>query len=237
MTLISVVLLTAGVAILAAGEGGQVMRNIAVALGSALLGVGSLSLLWELGGKRSFTEEILERVGLSAEVSQAGLLRITDSLREIDCGSLLRETTQLDVVFVSNTTWMRTWREELRASASRPGSRMRFVVPDPDNDNVMAEIAQRFERIERQQLVNRVREVVEAVSELSQLPGTVELYLLPAVPVYSYYRIGDRTIIRLYENQRERMRVPVFVCGRGGWLSGFGEEDFAGLLTFATRRI
>jgi len=69
-------------------------------LGNSLLTTVSLGIIWQLFGSRAFLNEVLAKVGISKELTFAGIKQVTDSFHnEIDWAAMFRNTASLDIFF------------------------------------------------------------------------------------------------------------------------------------------
>src|SRR4051794_35639848 len=59
-------------------------------IGSVLLGIGILALLWEVFTKRNFREETLTLVGIATELSKAGIEKFVLNYMELGWPEMLR---------------------------------------------------------------------------------------------------------------------------------------------------
>ncbi|TAK01993.1 hypothetical protein EPO44_08635 [bacterium] len=206
-----------------------VARNI----GSLCVVSVAITFLWELFGKRAFRDELLAKAGLSQEIRTAGLTKITDSfLRDLDWEPLFRTVSKLDIFFAYGQTWRNTHWEKLVAAASR-GIRVRVVLPDPEHDATVTELAKRFNYTK-----DRVVELIKgAEKEFSQLGSkssgagtTVDIWYLPAAPLLTFYRFDFKAVIALYTHRTERVPVPAFVVESPGTLYNFVRQEFDAMI-------
>lgn len=195
-----------------------------------IIATGLLSVGWELVGKRHFAAEILSNAQLSAEVVDAGLLRLTDQyLDDIEWSELFDGATKIDIAVAYGRTWRNTHAARLKAVAQRPGTRIRVFLPDPDDDLTMRVLADRF-NMEVEGLQSTVREALDAFSDLKQVGGgDVEVYVRKGDAVFSCYRFDNRAVMTLYSHGRKRRTsVPTLVV-RSGKLYQFIYDEFAAI--------
>jgi hypothetical protein len=68
--------------------------------GGALLFVtATLSVVWDLRGRRQLTNEVLSAAGLSKAITDAGLTELTTHYAEIDWNGLLNRASHVDLFF------------------------------------------------------------------------------------------------------------------------------------------
>ncbi len=228
--IIGVVLLALANSMAAEKVGPSIVRD----LGSLLFLPATLTLIWELWAKRAFLDEILAKAQISKELSFAGIVKITDSFHnDIDWKSYFRSVNKLDIFFAYGQTWRNVHRRELQDLASREGARIRVVLPDPEDQNTVDDLARRFGYSSE-----RLRSLIsEATSDfLSLRPtdaaqgGSVEIWHLPATPVFSFYRFDGVGILALYNHRKDRAPVPTFVCEMGGTLYDYIRTEFEAMI-------
>ncbi|MEE8486270.1 MAG: hypothetical protein V3S38_06970 [Acidimicrobiia bacterium] len=188
------VMLAAGVAamiglgLLYAADLDNWAKNLVLAIGGAFLAAGTVTLLWELGGRRAFALEVLARVELAHDAEEARLLHIYRGLDRIDFRSLLDGARTVDLALVFNQTWWSLLRFDLEQLSRSRTTRIRLVLPDPDSGPVVEEISKRF-GMPAAGLRNRITEARDFFCSLQQLAerkDSVQIFLLGAVPMYSY---------------------------------------------------
>lgn len=176
-----------------------------------------LAMAWDVFGRRRFADEILAKAQLSADVVDAGVLRVTDQyLEDVEWADLFEGATRVDVVVAYAITWRNTHMHRLRKVAQNPDARLRVFLPDPSDAPTMAAFADRFAATP-QEVSERVKAAIADFSALSVgAKGTVEIYLRAGDLVFSCYRFDQRAVITLYSHGRIRQNeVPTFVVGTG----------------------
>lgn len=183
-----------------------------------IMATGLLAAAWETVGRRRFAAEVLAKAKLSADVVDAGILRVTDQyLEDVEWADLFAGAMKVDIVVAYGRTWRNTHMERLRSVADTPGARLRVFLPDPDHLDTMRVLAERF-ATDPADIANTVREAVTAFQGLRRQSGggTVEVWVRPGDAVFSCYRFDDRAVLTLYSHGRERRTsVPTWVVGTG----------------------
>lgn len=215
-------------------QGYEVWQTVIQQLGGLLFVVVTITVLWELWGKRALLDEVLAKAQISKEIMVSGITKITDSFHyEIDWRSYLREVNKLDIFFAYGRTWRNTYIHELQEVASRDGARIRVVLPDPEDDQTVSELARRFDYT-TEDLTELVREAEVYFRNLRSSAGArgaqVDIWFLPAAPHFSFYRFDRTAIMALYTHRRERAPVPTFVCEMGGTLYDYIRKEFDAMI-------
>ncbi|HSZ14378.1 MAG TPA: hypothetical protein VK790_10135 [Solirubrobacteraceae bacterium] len=199
--------------------------------GALLLVTGALSVLWELRGRRALTDEVLAAADLSSDITKAGLRRIAMRYLEIEWDALLKEASQVDLFFVYGQTWRNTHATGLRRLVEREGTQLRVILPDRDDQALMARLADKF-NYTASDLQGRIDNAEGDFANLSrQAAGrdAVELRRTTEFPVFTYYRFDRRCFGVLYSQTEGRVEVPTFECEQGGTLFEFFAGQFDAL--------
>ncbi len=199
-------------------------------LGGLLVASVALSILWELVAKRAFLAELMAKAKLGEDVRTAGLISIPkDFYRDIDWSYLFRNVEKLDVFIAYGGTWRGANRASILALAERPGAQVRIVLPDPDNDAIVSELARRFYK-SNEAIRTRILEATDDfIGIFNNPPKTVadfSLWYTPTTPLFSLYRFDSISIITLHTHRSGRWNIPVFMVEKGGSIYEFIEQEF-----------
>src|SRR5665811_1784078 len=74
-------------------------------LGALLITAGGLGILWDLRGKRVIMDEVLEKTKTAADVSAAGLDRVTMDWLDVPWGDLFADARQITVFISYGSSW------------------------------------------------------------------------------------------------------------------------------------
>ena len=210
-------------------------HNLAVLMGesgAALFIAGILFFLWELAGKRAFADEILAKAKMSRDLADAGIEAVGESFQDIsgDWEHLFKNACRLDLFISYGHTWRNTQIERLDKLLSDKDAKLRVVLPDPDHEQVVQNLAQRFEMT-----TEAVRHAIDDATEFfehrkKRAQGTVEIYYTAIAPLFSFYRFNNKAVFALYNHRLGRIAVPSFVCNADGFLYKYFTEEFEGIL-------
>lgn len=208
-------------------KGRGAAQDLIHGLGGLLVVAVALAMLWELFGKRAFADEIFEKARVSTDITAAGLLRVTNLyLQKVDWDDYFRSVSKLDIFLSYGRTWRNNNWTNLSAAAAKSGTRIRVVLPDPGDLDLMKMLARRFGQ-DVDELTASVREAAAAYWSLKQDGGAeIEVYYRRGDLMFSYYRFDGVGIFVLYSHSRQRTNVPTFVCHAGGSLYAFLRNDF-----------
>lgn len=213
----------------------QITKILLTQLGSLFIVTATITIAWELVGKRAFAEEVLEKANLSRELAEAGVTKVFGSFheREIDWIEFFETACEIDLLFLYAHSWRSSRRVELRTFLSASRRRLRVILPDPSNDEVMAPIATNCD-MTVEKLKERVEEARDEFARLAELASSngsvVEIWFLQTVPTFSFYCSNRLLILALNTNRKEKANVPTFVCRKPGTVYKYIQEELAGML-------
>ena len=213
----------------------QITGILLTQLGGLLIVTATITTIWELVGKRAFAEEVLETANLSRELAEAGITKVFGSfhVREIDWIEFFETAGEIDLLFLYAHSWRSSRRVELRTFLSASRRRLRVILPDPSNDEVMAPIATNCD-MTVEKLKERVEEARDEFARLAELASSngsvVEIWFLQTVPTFSFYCSNRLLILALSTNRKEKANVPTFVCRKPGTVYKYIQEELAGML-------
>jgi len=234
LTLTGSGLLFWGTAISAEHEFG---RELLKSLGSIVVSIGALSFMWELFTKRSFLEETLALANMTVELKNAGIERVSNRyLNELQWGEMLKTSHSLDFFFAYARTWCNVNTVSLGEATRLKGRTVRVLLPDPNNSQVINELARRFNSAP-EDVESAIKETKTFFERLGRRPGegtVVEIRYVAAAPLFSIYLLGDRAVFSLHSHQRKAGHVPTCVVKREGLIYRYLEEEFSYLWQTAT---
>lgn len=215
-------------------RGYQAWQVVVRDVGGLLLVTVAIALLWELWVKRAFLDELLAKAQISKEITFAGLVKITDSFhQDIDWKSYFRTVNKLDIFVAYARTWRSVHRQDLEKVAVRQDARIRVVLPDPEDEQTVVELARRF-GCGPEDLIKRIREAETDFTRLRSYGGErgaqIDIWFFPGTPRFSFYRFDRIAIFALYNHRREQASVPTFVCEMGGTLYDYIRKEFDAMI-------
>ena len=253
--LTTVIALLAGSAVLIVGatfreelDAGSIRWfDLVSAVGSSIMAIGILALVFEISTRRAIMDEVLNRVALKEDINFAGLVAMpqnrTDSRAHLK--KALLEAKKVDLVYVSSG-WVESNTEALSACLRERGARVRILLPNPDASELLKELLARLEYTNIDDLRRAVgvakyaafklREMHPAISSGQGIKSGVEIRWLPVVPPYALFRVGSRGTLEFYEMRKERdHNSPNLQFSEPGALARFAEADFEAIWKNADR--
>jgi hypothetical protein len=224
-----------GVLLLIAGERNSdsnhpIWRALLLSLGGLFVASATLSLLWEMRGRRVFAEEVLAAAGVADDVRKAGLRAISSQYLEVaDWPDLFRNATEIDLLASWGSTWRRRYEAQWNAWIERPNVRVRVLLPDPSDAILLQHLSRRFKK-ERQYVRSRIEETASFYQGLEARAGegsTVAVRQIVRAPVWAYYRMGATVVVTLYPSSlASAPGVPAMVFAGEGETGRFFREQF-----------
>lgn len=174
----------------------------------------------------------------------SGLLNFSPNPTDVDWHSLLSYAEKsIDVVVCFWANWTEKYEKELLQFLNKPGTRLRFVMPDPRNPLILKETSRLFPEFADHEVLARIVTTQRRLSRIAeQIPkdgGKLELYLLPRLVSYPCQRIDDEIVLfSLFEMYRQKkVSAPVITVHleESSHLKEFFEREWKGVLTEAIR--
>ncbi len=198
-----------------------ILASLAMQLGGLFIVSASITVVWDLVGKRAFAEELLEKADISREMTEAGVVKISASFHgdAVEWSEFFETANRVDLFFSYGRTWRGAHLEDLRQFISRSGVKLRVILPDPDAGTVMDVLALRYGKT-APEIRQRVLEAVQYFDELRNADrrnqAKVEIWLFPGDQTFSFYLSNRMAVLALYSHGRQQVPVPTIVCRRGG---------------------
>lgn len=190
-------------------------------LGGVIFASVALIVVYEIGTKRAFFDEIMHHIRLADDVQQAGIVAVKatsnfiDSFRWVE---LFEDAKYVDVLVAYANTWRGVNRAEIKKFASKDTSRMRVILPDPDDMALMSELGRRFGKSVDEMKGEIVRATTEYISLFTQAKAKskLEIWYHSVTPVFTAYRFDKKIVFTTYRHVRGQvLQIPVFMFTSG----------------------
>ena len=197
-------------------------------LGAFFLVTFILCLWWEVFGRRSFNDEILNKIGMARNLEVAGITTVAMDFRDsrIDWKTMFSSSTRLDIWIAYGTTWRNSHLPEIEQFLKNKENLIQIAIPNPNDQRIVQTLAHRF-GMEPAQLEVKIRETIREFQSLTVGEGKVRIYLASSVPLFTFYRFNNSAVVAFYNHRKGRMSVPTFVCTKEGTLYQYIAEEFA----------
>lgn len=206
----------------------KALQATATQVGGLLITIGGLAVLWDLRAKRDFMNEVLEKTKIAADVSAAGIDRVTMRWMDVPWDDLFRSSKHVSVFIAYGSSWRKLHWPKIEEFAKTKGNSLRLFLPNPFNEGTMRVLAQRYDSNPE-----RIRDnVIETAQEFATL-GTscaadIRIYYRTGDPTYTCYHFDDKVLVTLYANRRRRGDVPTLLFGQGSFREFF-KDDLAAI--------
>lgn len=239
--LASLLVFLLGIALLIFSEGSDListrvwLKALVANLGGVLIASVAIAFLWEMFSKRALLDELLEKTKLAEEVRGGGLIGITlNPLRGPDFPHLIKQAQRLDIFVIYANTWRANFESELRILAKKPGARVRLIVPDTEDAELMKQLASRLGSPDGPTMKQKIEVAIAEFGGIFDVSKNEKLdysvWLHRQTPVYSFYRFENTAVFTTYKHSLGRGDTPTFIASRGGSLYRFIEEDVDALV-------
>ena len=157
----------------------------------------------------------------------AGLVNAGTSPYTINWTQLFFNAKRLDIIFSYGRTWRNSQLLELTQFVLTEGSRMRVVLPDPENEVILSELSRRFNT----PLVEVKERIIEAgrqflsFKRLADCKAEIAVWYYPFAPQYTLYRFDDRAVVTLYSHRESRGGVVTLQI-KGGVIASYMQDEF-----------
>ena len=204
----------------------EVLRS----LGGLFIATVALTVVWDLAAKRSLLAELMAITQLAEDVKAAGIVHITsDFYRGFDWATSFEKAKEFDLLFAYGHTWRGMNQVYMQRLAEKKDVKVRIVLPDPDDAEVVKELARRFST-EAGALRAEIQEASRSLDKVFRGTDSFGLWYMPLAPVYSWYRFDQTAVVAFYKHGQERTNVPSLVVEQGGTVFDFMRNEFEGLV-------
>lgn len=211
------------------------LKSLFSNLGALIIASVSIALLWELFSKRAFLDELLAKTGLAEDIRTVGVAGISlNPVKGPDFSKLIRASNGLDIFVCYANTWRATFEEDLKTLATKKDAKIRLIVPDPDNAEIMKDLAKRFNAGDASVMEARIK---SAIVEYKALFNSVHnaslrfsIWIHDETPVTSFYKFDHCSVITLYKHAKGRGNAPTIVADRGGSLYTYIQSEIDSMI-------
>lgn len=200
---------------------GEVLKQVA----ATLLTTAILTIAWERILRKRTAQEIYSLTNLSHEITSGGIDKFTRDYKEVPWKDLFQQADYLRVFLLYGNTWRATHDSAIRNLIEKKKS-VTVILPDPDNNELMTSLCERFDTMTSEQLKSKI---VEAAEEFAKIKG-VDIHVINRSPLFTAYDFGNSSVITLYSHRRQRANVPTFTLTDGS-MHEFVHEEFSVLLS------
>ncbi len=140
---------------------------------------------------------------------------------------MLKNPREIEIMVAYAGTWASHLQIRLKQLAEHGTTKVKIILPDPEDSATIEELARRFES-SREKLLHKIEETVAIYTELfhreTSSKNRLELWYLKEPPLYTYYKIDDVFVFTTYRHNGKG-DVPTFVFAGKGLLADFVNKD------------
>lgn len=189
-----------------------------------LIATGLLAILWDLRGKRDIIDEVLAKVELGSDIETVGLARASMDWKVVPWPDLIKNARQIDVFIAYGSTWLSNHTAELADFAKQRRNKLRYFLPDPDDETAMTVLAERFDYTP-EIISSKVVEAAEIVAKLSRAGNAdIRVWYRRGAPTFTCYRFDDKVVVTLYAHKVGRGAIPTLVLDEGTFTEFFKDD-------------
>jgi hypothetical protein len=172
--------------------------------------------------------EVLEKTNIAADVSAAGIDRVTMRWMEVPWDDLFKSAKHVSVFIAYGDSWRKLHWPKIDEFAKIKGNSLKLFLPDPFDDGTMRVLAQRYDSTP-QQIRDKIIETAREFATLgTSCAADIRIYYRAGDPTYTCYHFDDKVLVTLYANRRRRGNVPTMLFGHGSFREFF-KEDLAAI--------
>ncbi len=185
--------------------GAVILRDVGISfLVAGLIGIFDVFL------KQHLFAELDRRAKIDQTLVSSGVQGVYPEIASLDWKTLLKHTTHFDLIAFRTRTWRQNHREPLKAMLKRKNSRVRIFLPNPENQTLVADLANRFS-MEPTEVTGSIFEAVKefrAMLPTGSSGGTLELFYFDRSLTYTLFAFDHDVIVTMYSYTKERFELP-----------------------------
>ncbi len=199
--------------------------------GSFIIASVVLALIWQFWQSKSFFEDMLRKSNITENLCRARITHFFTSFYDaVPWDELFAGSRSLDIFFAYGATWRNTHKQSLERFLDSDHAKLNVVLPDPENEVVMAEMSQRFgyQTPDLQQKVKEAKCFFEKLAENGE--RKVKIYYIKRSLTFTFYRFSSGAVFTTYRHKQGRGPIVTLVCEREGELYGWIRDEWYGII-------
>lgn len=204
----------------------------------AIASIIGISGAWELFGKKSFAEEVLELSKVSDSYIKSGIVAVYDDFNDIEWGSILENVEHLTLFFVYAYSW-RSRNYQYLEKLKNKGTKIRVILPDIRKEVITNSFDYdfgygKYANPGSGKNNKFTKELIfEAIDHFRKLDA--EIFLYPGSIRTTYYLIDETCVMAPFNHSgQERFHVPAVICKLEGNLYEFCKKDLEYIINQST---
>lgn len=183
--------------------------------------------VWELIAKKRFSESLFEKVKMSENIVKSGIDSVYIDFHSINWREEFEKTDSFTAVFVYAYSWRQHNDNTIRAFAKKRKhrQRLRIIVPDPDNVEVMSEFDRRF-RYSNGVTKQKVEKCIQYYYDLG-----ASVFLFSGSLQASYYLMDKSGIMSFFSHSAVKGSVPAIRANKNGNMYNYLRKEVDAILS------
>lgn len=204
---------------------------------SACASITGVSAIWELIGKKIFTNELYQRFNISMSLVNSGISEVFYNEENLSWDKELQKTKELEIFSCGDSSWIDNHKKTILDFLEKKGKTI-FYLPDPGDNKIMEELDRRhnkpngtFKRSIEDVLTNINNYFFDSYSSNIE----IKFYRKTLCSVYYIIHKEDETIayFKPYRNSMSKnVRFPIIKVNDKGNLYRFIRNDVDNIQTF-----
>lgn len=199
-------------------------KNLLISILPTIASFLGLGAIWEIIGKRSFSQDVLNLAGVSDNYIESGITHVYKSFNDINWDNELLNAESLTIFFVYGRTWRNHNRRLLTEFAKN--NKLTVILPDYRDDDIISELDRRFcygKYSNSEKKISARDYIEEAVEDFNKMGSHVKFY--KGTICSSYYFMDDKCICSPFKHGESRIDVPAILATKGGSYYNFCMND------------
>jgi hypothetical protein len=194
-------------------------------LGSVVIASVALVLIFDYWQKDALFREFFRYAKSAEQIKAARISGFSSTFQDqIPWEDLFAKSTYLDVVFAYGSTWRGAHGHRIDAMLAKDRAHLGIILPDPDNDAVVHDLAARFK------IDTKILESLAFFrAKRTAFPGKVSMFVTTKPLTHTFYRFNNEAVLAMYRYKENRGGVPTFLADRGGELYEFVRSEWYSL--------
>lgn len=201
--------------------------------GSFVIASVAMALIFQFWQMRGLLEDLYRAMRWSEQMTASGVSGFSTSFHDnVQWDKLFdrKRGNKLNIMFAYASTWRNANQQRLENFLSDGQASVEVVLPDPEVEVVIEELAYRF-AMTVEDLKTRIKDALDFFKTIGDnFPGKVRVYYMPKTLTFSFYRFNSHAVIASYRHQPNRGTIMTITARRGGDLYGWIRSEWYGII-------
>ncbi|NYF21842.1 hypothetical protein HDC36_003318 [Xanthomonas sp. JAI131] len=204
------------------------LKSLLPTLGWFILGTGVVNYLYELHGKQEIVRQIKALVNISDSMDESGIQKATLEIGDISWKALISTAKNIDLSVSYANTWRSNYVGQLKEFARNKSSRLRVLLPDPEDERLMIALGLRYNR-SAEDVSKSVKEACQFFEDIFReinASKRCSVIFSSKESTYAYHRFDDVCVVTLYHGLGRIGKVATLQFGKNGAFGKLFCQDF-----------